>query len=724
MVQEILFGERSTYTTEVPSGSTPVENPSTSNACPMPQSSATRAEGPTLAKSPTGQTHRPAHLNSVPHPKPKPCRVVLSKPVFIPSWQPTRPVLYSVYYSRTMSKSNNNCAIADCSNYGRKTSDIINVWVSRCKHADIVNVNNACVCSVHFVPDDYERNLSNELLGLPIRKKLLPNVIPSQQLLNWHAQETVAKGNTLNFQLKVMFRRIADGKTVHVLDTLSIETTMQMMSKQNSASELPHNLKKKKKRIGFLKTSLRKHEAALIKAKTVRHVNPETTVATSRIIREATGREVEKILAKCFTRAQILSLLCGNKLDGTLKRQQAYIYLGKHDTPLPCRSTLQKWTDDFKSRPGILNEILCLLSAKSATFSEMGKVAVLTFDDMNIDDRICYDSSDDVIMGPHKNVQVVMIRGLFVVWKQPIFYGFDVTMTSELLKNIIIQVEARGITTVVAVTCDMGGKNLKVWKELCVNTDKPYFAYPVCGDRKIWVFYDIPHLLKLFRNHFIDDSITLPHGTHPKRDLPITHHVSETPLNVTGRARQNVSLAAQLFSHRTAKALNYLLGKKQSYRLMKNRLCEMAINSTINTLKRFWEVCPVLHFGKRNSLLPFQKGFIISMKLRMGLYEDLKKMNVIVIYILTSCLNQDFLENFFFRFRHFGNPSDSTDRKCKRYPVVKMCVSAGRKKMMVLLHNAVLTEKTNLQSLFQVNCVLRLQRKSQDFRRQQMKKNK
>ncbi|KAJ8891211.1 hypothetical protein PR048_010726 [Dryococelus australis] len=41
----------------------------------------------------------------------------------------------------------------------------------RLGHHD-VNVNNARVCIVCFVPGDYERDLRNELLDLPIRTKI------------------------------------------------------------------------------------------------------------------------------------------------------------------------------------------------------------------------------------------------------------------------------------------------------------------------------------------------------------------------------------------------------------------------------------------------------------------------------------------------------------------------------------------------------------------------
>ena len=74
------------------------------------------------------------------------------------------------------------------------------------------------------------------------------------------------------------------------------------------------------------------------------------------------------------------------------------------------------------------------------------------FDKMSIDGSVCYDSSDYVILGLHSNVQVIMVRGLFSKWKQPIYYDFDVTMTDELLWSIISAAENCNIH-VKAVAC-------------------------------------------------------------------------------------------------------------------------------------------------------------------------------------------------------------------------------------------------------------------------------
>lgn len=99
--------------------------------------------------------------------------------------------------NKSGSSSNASCAVAQCHNccfkepgtiYHRfpKSEELRRVWLSRCKRTDKFNVNTARVCSKHFLPEDYERDMKNELLGLPTRKILRLNAIPSQYIPNWH----------------------------------------------------------------------------------------------------------------------------------------------------------------------------------------------------------------------------------------------------------------------------------------------------------------------------------------------------------------------------------------------------------------------------------------------------------------------------------------------------------------------------------------------------------
>uniref|UniRef100_T1IQE0 Transposable element P transposase n=1 Tax=Strigamia maritima TaxID=126957 RepID=T1IQE0_STRMM len=84
-------------------------------------------------------------------------------------------------------------------------------------------------------------------------------------------------------------------------------------------------------------------------------------------------------------------------------------------------------------------------------------------------------------------------------------------MTGELLTEIIKEIQKIGFT-VIAIVSNMGGKNNKVWNDLNVNVNKTYFKNPDC-ERNIWVFCDVPHLLKLMRNHLVDEGLRLADGT-------------------------------------------------------------------------------------------------------------------------------------------------------------------------------------------------------------------
>jgi hypothetical protein len=57
----------------------------------------------------------------------------------------------------------------------------------------------------------------------------------------------------------------------------------------------------------------------------------------------------------------------------------------------------------------------------------------------------------------------------------------------------------------------------------------------------------------------------------------------------------------------------------------------------------------------RRGYLPFQRGFLLSIRSLQGLYSDLKQ-NFGIKYLLTSRLNQDSAENTFSQIRGIGSP--------------------------------------------------------------------
>lgn len=164
------------------------------------------------------------------------------------------------------------------------------------------------------------------------------------------------------------------------------------------------------------------------------------------------------------------------------------------------------------------------------------------------------------------------------------FYDFDTPMTTEILFKIIACIHEVGFE-VVALVSDMGPTNIGLWKSLNITPSSPSFINPVTL-KNIHVFADVPHLLKLIRNHFIDRGFIFSNNTYIGRqiieeylsttknsDFKLAYKITEKHLNVMGTQRQNVKLAAQLFSNTMSTAIKYC-GEKS---IIKNNHWEQVI---------------------------------------------------------------------------------------------------------------------------------------------------
>ena len=63
-----------------------------------------------------------------------------------------------------------------------KDPELLKTWADKCKRADKCSHVNVRICSLHFLPCDFERDLKHELLNLPLRLRLKKTAIPSQKL--------------------------------------------------------------------------------------------------------------------------------------------------------------------------------------------------------------------------------------------------------------------------------------------------------------------------------------------------------------------------------------------------------------------------------------------------------------------------------------------------------------------------------------------------------------
>lgn len=131
---------------------------------------------------------------------------------------------------------------------------------------------------------------------------------------------------------------------------------------------------------------------------------------------------------------------------------------------------------------------------------------------MYLSNRLEFEPINKQILGPYNSVQVMSARGLFGKWKQPIFFEFNYDMSTNILITAISKLYSIGYE-VVAFVSDLGSKNRKLHKDLEISSIKPYFEHPNISNGKVFAFADVPHLLKLLRNHFLDSDFKLADGT-------------------------------------------------------------------------------------------------------------------------------------------------------------------------------------------------------------------
>ena len=141
-------------------------------------------------------------------------------------------------------------------------------------------------------------------------------------------------------------------------------------------------------------------------------------------------------------------------------------------------------------------------------------------------------------------------------------------MTKKLICDVIIKMEAEGFRIQVIIF-DLGNKTLM--KELGFTKGKYFFQHPVDPDRIVYMMPDVPHVVKLVRNHLVDHGFLVPtedktHLVHldvedfrkilekDNSEFRVTK-LSELHLNARNSERQRVRLAKQLLSGSCAKAI-------------------------------------------------------------------------------------------------------------------------------------------------------------------------
>ena len=143
-------------------------------------------------------------------------------------------------------------------------------------------------------------------------------------------------------------------------------------------------------------------------------------------LKEASSVDTKKQFQNVFTAKEVSTLLLVRRKVGkwnnedivralTLRAMSSrtYEFLRQEmRIPFPSRSTLRNWTKNFKLKPGLITNVVEMLESHLITEPDITKITSLSFDEVGVDSKICFDESRQQVLGNYTLMSVMMVRGL------------------------------------------------------------------------------------------------------------------------------------------------------------------------------------------------------------------------------------------------------------------------------------------------------------------------
>ena len=105
--------------------------------------------------------------------------------------------------------------------------------------------------------------------------------------------------------------------------------------------------------------------------------------------------------------------------------------------PLPVLSTLRRWMSKTLCMLDLQFQVLQLLREKLDNVISQDRCAVICIDEMSIRQEMAYCRASESVLGPSKKVLVIMLRGLYKKWKQPIYFDCDTCLLVTVFLDIV-----------------------------------------------------------------------------------------------------------------------------------------------------------------------------------------------------------------------------------------------------------------------------------------------
>ncbi|KAG1655031.1 DNA transposase THAP9 [Nymphon striatum] len=419
---------------------------------------------------------------------------------------------------------------------------------------------------------------------------------------------------------------------------------------------------------------------------------------------------------------------------------------------LPHQSHIRKWYSKIPAAPGFTQPAFVAIKTKVDAARETGNniVCALMLDEMAIRKQISWDGKqyagyidlgngleDDDSAPVAKDALVLMVVSVNGSWKVPCGYFFLDGLSGVERANLVNVCLQRLWDTgaeVASVTFDGPSCHFTMSSELGANLTaanlKPYFPHPVQPEKKVHIFMDVCHMLKLVRNTLGDGGIIVDdcdkkifwkyidnlHKLQDNEGLRLGNKL-KTPHIRWRQQKMKVNLAAQTFSSSVADAIEYCTstlklpqfqGSEATVKFIRlfDRLFDI-LNSR-NPLGKGYK--SPLRIANKNSWNPFLDraykyisnlkdttgkfmhqtkrktgfiGFLVAIRSTQNLFANLVERDEAPLkYMLTYKFSQDHLELFFAAVRSAGgfnnNPTTQQFTAAYKRLLMRSSIQGGK----------------------------------------------
>ena len=238
----------------------------------------------------------------------------------------------------------------------------------------------------------------------------------------------------------------------------------------------------------------------------------------------------------------------------------------------PSTSTLSKFVRGAVGRlsSGFSDLMLNMLRLRLTDLPLCDRQCAVVFDEMALKCQLTYDKYQDRLVGYTEtgklatHALVFMVRGLRSKWKQAFAFYFThntvaASMLAELITECVHKLVSIGLC-IHCLVCDQGATNVAAVRQLGFSCECPFLHF-VDVPNKVYVIFDVPHIIKNVRNNLQRHDIQVGDGIARWTHIEQFYHIDKMSairlapkltdhhIDVTSTTKMRVSLAAQVLSH-------------------------------------------------------------------------------------------------------------------------------------------------------------------------------